>query len=103
MAQIDGNPCSETLSDNPAIGGSRDSVSAAGIDRHCGRLAAFQFFWNFLSRALEYGEAFFEELDRGRAAANRYEELRTGRATNLRLGERGNKARRLFAEIYADE
>ena len=90
MTQIDGAPGL----------GQVTGVAIAGRRR---RSAAPQFFSSLASRVLELARIWLTELDRGLAAADRYEQLRTGRATDMPLPDRGSKARRIFAEIYADE
>jgi len=61
-----------------------------------------QFFSVLWPRVLQPVRLVVEELHRSLVASRRYEELRTGRGTDLPLRDRGSKARQVFVEMCAD-
>ncbi len=100
------------IQDNVSGGWAGTGVSPAGESNGraggppiAGRSENLAATWRFISdlwsRALDSARIVFEELDRSRAASRRYDELRTGRGTNLALRGRKSNARQVFVEIYA--
>ena len=65
--------------------------------------AGSRFFSHLLSRVLEAGRLWSDELDRSLAATQRYEQLRIRPGTDLSLRDRASKARAVFVEMYASE
>lgn len=83
--------------------GPREPLALLSIAGHFRNSAPFRFFANLLAWAPRFVRAWREEQDHALAAARRYDELRSGRTTDVPLHDRASKARRVFAEIYADK
>ena len=62
--------------------------------------AAWRFISGLSSPLLTSIRIVLEEMDRATAASRRYQELKTGRATDLPRQGPGSKARQVFIEIY---